>query len=161
MMSAEQLIKRAEAIALTQAHTSLSGCTPAQLHKAVAGAAMEALAPVWAKKEAARAASRQACYFSAEFLIGRLVFNNLCCMGLLEDVRRLLADRGVDLNSLEEIEDAALGNGGLGRLAACFLDSAVTHDVPLTGYGLRYRFGLFRQRFENGRQMEDSTRGSR
>ena len=83
-----------------------------------------------------------------------MVFNNLLAMGVLEEARELLAEKGVDLNSLEDVEDMALGNGGLGRLAACFLDSAATHDIPLDGYGLRYKFGLFRQTFENCRQME-------
>ncbi len=155
MMNAEQLLKRAEAIALTQSHASLKDADAHQLHDAVAGAAMEALAPVWARKEAARAGKRQACYLSAEYLIGRLVFNNLFCMELLDDTRRLLAERGVDLAALEDVEDAALGNGGLGRLAACFLDSAVTHDIPLTGYGLRYRYGLFKQSFVNNAQHEE------
>jgi len=75
---------------------------------------------------------------------------------MLEEVRELLAKKGVDLADLEDIEDAALGNGGLGRLAACFLDSAATHGIPLDGYGLRYRYGLFKQSFdENGAQCED------
>lgn len=65
-------------------------------------------------------------------------------LGILSEVKKAFAEKGVDLACLEEIEDAALGNGGLGRLAACFLDSAATCDVPLTGYGLRYRFGLFK-----------------
>ena len=99
-------------------------------------------------------AGRRAFYFSAEYLVGRLVYSNLFNLGILSEVKKAFAEKGVDLACLEEIEDAALGNGGLGRLAACFLDSAATCDVPLTGYGLRYRFGLFKQSFENGSQRE-------
>ena len=84
-----------------------------------------------------------------------MVYNNLYCLGLLDEARKLLSERGVDLAVLEDIEDDAFGNGGLGRLAACFLDSAVTTNVPLTGYGLRYRYGLFKQSFVNGRQHEE------
>ena len=70
--------------------------------------------------------------------MGRAVYNNLYNMGVLAEVKERLAKRGVDLADLEDIEDAALGNGGLGRLAACFLESAASHDIPLDGYGLRY-----------------------
>lgn len=87
--------------------------------------------------------------------MGRMVYNNLYCLGLLEDAKKLLAEKGVDIVELEDVEDDAFGNGGLGRLAACFLDSAVTINVPLTGYGLRYRYGLFKQSFVNGRQHEE------
>ena len=87
--------------------------------------------------------------------MGRLVYNNLYCMGLLDDTKKLLAEKGVDIAVMEDIEDDAFGNGGLGRLAACFLDSAVTCNVPLTGYGLRFRYGLFKQSFVNGRQHEE------
>ena len=98
---------------------------------------------------------RKAYYFSAEYLIGRLVYSNLYNLGILDEMKQLFAARGVDLAVLEDIEDAALGNGGLGRLAACFLDSAATTDIPLSGYGLRYKYGLFKQSFDaDGSQKE-------
>ena len=153
-MNARELISSTERILLKEARCTLSDASPKQLHEALAQACMVELAPNWAASERRHAASRRAFYLSAEYLVGRMVFNNLLAMGVLEEVRELLAEKGVDLNSLEDVEDMALGNGGLGRLAACFLDSAATHDIPLDGYGLRYKFGLFRQTFENCRQME-------
>ena len=160
-MTANQLIKATETNLLTQAHKTLPEASAAELHNALGAACMEALAPVWARKEAARAPKRQAFYLSMEYLTGRLVYNNLYCMGMLEEARALLAEKGVDLAILEDIEDDAFGNGGLGRLAACFLDSAVTCGVPLTGYGLRFRYGLFKQSFVNGRQTETPDDWSR
>ena len=154
-MNAKQLIRDAEQRLMTQAHKELKDASPAELHNAVSGAVMDAIAPLWKKKEEERFSARQAAYLSMEFLVGRLVYNNLYCMGLLDEVRKLLAEKGADLASLEDIEDDAFGNGGLGRLAACFLDSAVTCNVPLTGYGLRFRYGLFRQQFVDGRQVEE------
>ena len=155
MMNAEQLLVRAEAALLTREHVSWKDASAAQIHNAISDAAMEALAPVWTKKEKERAEGRQAYYLSAEYLVGRLVYNNLYCMGLLDDVKKLLAEKGVDIAVMEDIEDDAFGNGGLGRLAACFLDSAVTHGIPLTGYGLRYRYGLFKQSFVDFKQCEE------
>ena len=155
MMNAAQLISRAEERLLTEAHHTLAEASVAELHNAISAAAMEALAPLWRQKEQERFPRRQAYYLSMEYLMGRLVYNNLYCMGLLEEVKTLLLQKGVDLAVLEDVEDDAFGNGGLGRLAACFLDSAVTCGVPLTGYGLRFRFGLFKQSFENGRQHEE------
>ena len=160
-MNAKQLIQATETILLTQAHKDLKDATAAELHNALSAAAMEALAPVWRKREAARFPKRQAYYLSMEYLVGRLVYNNLYCMGLLEETRRLLAEKGADLAILEDIEDDAFGNGGLGRLAACFLDSAVTCDVPLTGYGLRFKYGLFKQKFIDGMQAEEPDDWSR
>ena len=161
MMNAKQLVRDAEQRLMTECHKELPNATATELHNAVSGAAMDALAPVWARCEAQRADRRQAAYLSMEFLVGRLVYNNLYCMGLLDEVRGLLKEKGVDIALMEDIEDDAFGNGGLGRLAACFLDSAVTCNVPLTGYGLRFRYGLFKQDFVNGRQVEEPDDWSR
>ena len=160
-MNAKQLIKNAEQHLLTETHKELKDASATELHNALSLAAMDAIAPLWKKKEEERFPRRKAAYLSMEFLVGRLVFNNLYCMGLLDETRRLLAEKGVDLASLEDIEDDAFGNGGLGRLAACFMDSAVTCDIPLTGYGLRFRYGLFKQFFVNGRQCEEPDDWSR
>jgi starch phosphorylase len=94
-------------------------------------------------------------YISAEFLIGKLLSNNLINLGLYDEVRDCLAQAGKSLAALEELEpEPSLGNGGLGRLAACFLDSLATLDLPGDGIGLRYHCGLFRQRFEQNSQHE-------
>ena len=154
-MNAQQLIKNAEQRLMTEAHKGWKEASPAELHNAISGAAMDAIAPLWKKKEDQRFSRRQAAYISMEFLVGRLVYNNLYCMGLLDDCKKLLQEKGVDPAVMEDIEDDAFGNGGLGRLAACFLDSAVTCNIPLTGYGLRFRYGLFKQVFVDGRQCEE------
>jgi starch phosphorylase len=98
---------------------------------------------------------RRVYYLSLEFLIGRLLIDGLTNLGLTETMRGALASFGVDLDSLREIEpDAALGNGGLGRLAACFMDSMATLEIPAVGYGIRYDHGLFRQTISDGWQHE-------
>jgi starch phosphorylase len=94
-------------------------------------------------------------YLSMEFLIGRTFSNAMLALGLRERVKQALADFGVDMDAVTELEpDAALGNGGLGRLAACFLDSMATLGVPGFGYGIRYDYGMFRQTIVDGRQVE-------
>ncbi|HEY8133756.1 MAG TPA: glycogen/starch/alpha-glucan phosphorylase [Thermoanaerobaculia bacterium] len=99
--------------------------------------------------------SKRLYYLSMEFLMGRALGNNLANLGLYDDSKAIMAEVGVDLEELEALEpDAALGNGGLGRLAACFLDSLATLDYPGFGYGINYEFGLFRQSFVNGFQHE-------
>ena len=136
---------------------SLQEATPQELHEALGEAVMMAISDNWNRSKRARMHQRKAYYISAEYLIGRLVYSNLYNLGILEDMKKLFAERGVDLAVLEDIEDAALGNGGLGRLAACFLDSAASCDLPLSGYGLRYKFGLFKQSFDaNGSQKENA-----
>jgi starch phosphorylase len=99
--------------------------------------------------------TRRVYYLSLEYLMGRLLNVNLCNTGLHQAVGSALSELGFDLEELcEEERDMGLGNGGLGRLAACFLDSMATMDLPAIGYGIHYQFGLFRQEFENGRQVE-------
>ena len=94
-------------------------------------------------------------YISAEFLIGRKLGKNLINLGLYDEMKQMLTEEGKDLSSIEQMEsEPSLGNGGLGRLAACFLDSIATLDVAGDGIGLNYHFGLFRQKFENNRQVE-------
>ena len=155
-MSPAELVSEAEKIAMCDYHTTLRDADSGMLHEAVAKAAMLDIAPQWADDYATHMHGRHAAYLSAEYLVGRAVYNNLYNMGVLDDVKALLAKKGVDLADLEDVEDAALGNGGLGRLAACFLDSAAAMDIPLDGYGLRYKYGLFKQSFdENGAQCEE------
>ena len=136
---------------------SLQEATPQELHEALGMAVMMAISDTWSKCKKTRMHHRKAYYISAEYLIGRLVYSNMYNLGILDEMKQLFAERGVDLAVLEDIEDAALGNGGLGRLAACFLDSAASTNIPLSGYGLRYKFGLFKQSFdENGSQKENA-----
>ena len=99
---------------------------------------------------------RRAYYLSLEFLMGRALGNAMLNLGVSEPVNKALYDMGLTLEELAECEnDAGLGNGGLGRLAACFMDSCATLRLPVIGYGLRYAYGMFRQRIENGYQVEE------
>lgn len=121
-----------------------------------AAAVVDHLADNWQKTEERYNASRMQHYFSAEFLMGRALLNNLNNLGLVEEAEQALGAFGQNLSDvLEEEHDAALGNGGLGRLAACFLDSSATQNLPVRGYGILYRYGLFKQFFEDGNQGEE------
>ena len=98
---------------------------------------------------------KQVHYFSMEFLIGRLLVNNMMNLGIYEIAKEGLADYGINIHDLEELEsDAGLGNGGLGRLAACFMDSLASLSYPAFGNTIRYEYGLFKQKIENGYQVE-------
>ena len=128
--------------------------TNIELHDCVSKAVMAHIGDNIKKSQLSHNEKRRAYYFSAEFLVGRAIYNNLLCTGLLSDAEKLLENEQKRITAFEEIEDAALGNGGLGRLAACFLDSGATLGLPLDGYGIRYRFGLFKQYFLDGFQKE-------
>ena len=134
--------------------SDIKTATPVQLHESISSVVMGEISDKITKSKKAHLNTRRACYFSMEFLVGRAVYNNLMCLGIKDEVEDVLAKKGRSLDELEEIEDAALGNGGLGRLAACFLDSAAAHNLPLDGYGIRYKYGLFKQKIENGFQRE-------
>ncbi len=155
-MNKEQFLTKINENLRVDGRTDIKNASPKQLHNALSRAVMDEIIPLWDKTEEKNENRRRAYYLSAEFLMGRAVFNNLYCAGLLDEAKEILSEQGVDIACLEEIEDAALGNGGLGRLAACFLDSAAAHDIPLNGYGIRYRYGLFKQSIGNGFQQESA-----
>ena len=151
----ENILKWTEAQLKYTYDVTLQEATAQELHEALGTAVMMAISDNWSSAKHKRLHQRKAFYFSAEYLIGRLVYSNLFNLGILDEMKKLFAEHGVDLAILEDIEDDALGNGGLGRLSACFLDSAASTNLPLSGYGLRYRFGLFKQSFDaNGSQVE-------
>ena len=133
----------------------IKSASPQQIHNALGDTIMEMYSLQWEKSRQEHLSKRRAAYLSMEFLVGRMVYNNLPVLGIYDEVNSAFSELGLDLSSLEEIEDAALGNGGLGRLAACFLDSAATLGLPLDGYGIRYKYGLFRQSIVDGFQKED------
>ncbi len=129
--------------------------TPFEFWSGLSSLVVDQIADDWHKTTEAYQAGRQEHYFSAEFLEGRALLNNLVNLGLLEEATDALAAYGQDLSDVLDSErDAALGNGGLGRLAACFLDSCATMDLPVTGYGILYRYGLFKQTIDDGFQHE-------
>ena len=124
-------------------------------YDALCDTVMELINQDWRNTKKSTRFDRKAYYLSAEFLIGRSLGNNLINLGIYDEVKELLDEIGIDFEAIEDHEDdAALGNGGLGRLAACFMDSAATQGINMYGYGVRYREGLFKQSFENGFQKE-------
>jgi starch phosphorylase len=127
------------------------------LFDAVSASALEFIMDNWMKtrREYEKNPVRKMFYLSAEFLMGRAMSNNLINTQIMDSVKEVLHEMNIDYTSIEDEEpDAGLGNGGLGRLAACFLDSLATLDYPGHGYGIRYEYGMFEQRIENGYQME-------
>ena len=131
------------------------GCAPDQCDDHQLYEALLILTRNMAQNRPAPKGERKLYYFSAEFLMGKLLSNNLLALGLHDEVRALLADLGRDLGVIESMEpEPSLGNGGLGRLAACFLDSIAALGLPGDGVGLNYHYGLFRQKFDHNRQTE-------
>ncbi|MEO5734164.1 MAG: glycogen/starch/alpha-glucan phosphorylase, partial [Rubrivivax sp.] len=125
--------------------------------RAVAAVAREHLSRRWVRADAAdrNAKARRVYYLSMEFLIGRTLSNALSALNLQDAMSSAARTHASTLEDLASTEaDAALGNGGLGRLAACFLDSMATLELPSFGYGIRYEFGMFKQSIQDGRQVE-------
>ena len=149
-METNEIKQRLAALTTERFACQPDACTDAQLYHALL-----ALTQQLAAGRPAPAGERKLYYFSAEFLMGKLLSNNLLALGLFGPVRALLDEMGRSLAALEEYEpEPSLGNGGLGRLAACFLDSIAALDLPGDGVGLNYHYGLFHQKFVDRRQQE-------
>lgn len=155
MINKKEFIESIRRNALSSYGKELETCNENEKFTAISKSAMELILPRWVESEEKFEGKRRAYYFSAEFLMGRAFSNNLINMGFKEDLKEILDELDINYNKIEEAEsDAGLGNGGLGRLAACFLDSAATLDYSLTGYGIRYKYGIFIQSFIDGFQYE-------
>jgi len=153
----ELLRKRTDELLKLQMISGFQEATEEQIYRALAMALKEQFMEAWTNtQKRVKAEDRKMVYYmSMEFLMGRALGNNLINLGAQQEVRELLSDYGIDLNRIEEQErDWALGNGGLGRLAACFLDSLASLNYPAYGCGIRYRYGMFRQVIEDGYQKE-------
>ena len=136
---------------------TIEDATPQQLYQAVSYAIKDTIIDNWlaTQEKYKKDDPKTVYYMSMEFLMGRALGNNLINLTCYQDVKEALDEMGIDLNLLEDEEpDAALGNGGLGRLAACFLDSLATLGYPAYGCGIRYTYGMFRQKIRDGYQVE-------
>jgi len=125
--------------------------------KALAYTVRERMAEHWIRTQRSYydESAKRVYYLSLEFLVGRSLRNNVLCLGMEEQVREALAEMGQDYDEISEVEwDAGLGNGGLGRLASCYLDSLATLNIPAYGYGIRYEYGIFHQSIQDGWQVE-------
>ena len=136
---------------------TMDEATPAQVFQAVSYAVKDVIIDEWiaSQKTYAKEDAKTVYYLSMEFLMGRALGNNIINIMAKDEIREVLEEMGFDLNVIEDQEpDPALGNGGLGRLAACFLDSLATLGYPAYGCGIRYHYGMFKQKIENGFQIE-------
>lgn len=132
------------------------GASKREKYGALSKTIMEKIQQDWIETNEKNKTRRNAYYLSAEFLIGRSMGNNLLNLGVLDEVKEVLNELEIDFDELENFEDdAALGNGGLGRLAACFMESGATEGLSLQGYGVRYSQGIFKQKFDKGFQVEE------
>ena len=135
----------------------ISQASSHDLFDAVSASVQEIILPAWmaTRNEYEKKPTKKVYYLSAEFLMGRALSNNLINLGIKEEVKKVLGKMNINYDQIEDEEpDAGLGNGGLGRLAACFLDSLATLDYPGHGYGIRYEYGMFEQKIQNGYQVE-------
>lgn len=151
----EVVKKGLERVLLSKYGKNLSEGLDFEIYDALSQTIMEEMGQPWKATKDLYSNGREAFYFSAEYLMGRAFSNNLINLGVYDGVKGLLEELNIDINKIESVEsDAGLGNGGLGRLAACFIESMATLNLPGTGYGIRYRFGMFKQKFEDGFQVE-------
>ncbi|MBW8382835.1 MAG: glycogen/starch/alpha-glucan phosphorylase, partial [Youngiibacter sp.] len=156
MFDKKRLQERMNAHAAVSFGRTLEELNARESHIAFSKAIMEEVVPLWTATREKQEGKKKACYFSAEFLMGRALGNNLMNLGINDEAREMLGGMGLDINDIEEAEeDAGLGNGGLGRLAACFLDSGASLGYPLNGYGIRYEYGIFKQSIIDGAQVEE------
>lgn len=155
MLDNEDLKMAIKRIVKTDYGKSIDKAKDYEKYNALSKAIMSMIIDNWDKTEEIYSKGKKASYLSAEFLMGRALGNNLMNLGIYDKVKSVLEELQIKINDIEEIEeDAGLGNGGLGRLAACLLDSAAAKNLPLTGYGIRYSHGLFKQSFDKGFQVE-------
>lgn len=147
--------ERLEERLLVKFGTTLEEASSFEIYQALGDTIMEKIAKDWYDTKKKYEREKQAFYLSSEFLMGRAMGNNLINLGIQEEVIALLKELGIDYNQVEEEEeDAALGNGGLGRLSACFMDSLATLNLPGQGYSIRYKNGIFNQYLRDGYQVE-------
>lgn len=157
MFNKSEFINNIERILRADFGKSVAHAAAHEKYNAISKAIFEMTAGNWNHTDEAYEGKRKAYYLSAEFLMGRAFGNNLINLGVYDDVKEALSELDVDINRIEEFEgDAGLGNGGLGRLAACFLDSCATLNLPVVGYGIRYKYGIFTQKFVDGFQVEEA-----
>ena len=158
----KELFKRSVLYNVTTLYRkTLEEATPQQIFQAVSYAIKDQIIMSWMETQKAyeKEDPKMVYYMSMEFLMGRAMGNNLINMQAYKPVKEACKELGLDLNVIEDQEpDAALGNGGLGRLAACFLDSLATLGYPAYGCGIRYRYGMFKQKIEDGYQVEVARR---
>jgi len=156
LMNSKKVIKKLEILAQVNYFKSLNELNKKELYNVISKFILYKINNNWSLSKESHEKSKRAFYFSAEYLTGNLFFNNLFNLNILEEITKILKKENINIEILKEIDDPALGNGGLGRLAACFLDSAATHSVFLDGYGIRYKYGLFKQVIKNGFQEEEA-----
>lgn len=150
-----ELVELLKEQVITTFAKTLDEASNAEKYAALSKTIMSLISKDWIETNNKNKNIRNAYYLSAEFLIGRSLGNNLLNLGILDEIKSVLKELDIDFEEIEDEEDdAALGNGGLGRLAACFMESAATENLPLQGYGVRYSQGIFKQKFEDGFQVE-------
>ena len=151
----ENIKEKLEFLSLAKYNKEVEKLNENELYDVVSSCTVSFLSKSWQKSYENHLKSRRACYFSAEYLVGQPIYKNLMCLDLLKPFEDALNSYSRSLDEFESLPDELLGNGGLGRLAACFLDSGANLSLPLDGYGIKYKFGLFKQKIENGFQIED------